>query len=55
VTRLLVSIVNEEKRQITEMRTRPEMNMSGVKAWYPPQKKDTIVAEINARTINGFR
>ncbi|GAG28160.1 unnamed protein product [marine sediment metagenome] len=55
VTRLLVSIYNEETRQMTEIRTRPERNIKGFKVWYPPQKKETIVAEINVRTINGFR
>jgi len=55
VTRLLVSIYKEETRQMTEIRTRPERNMKGFKVWYPPQKKETIVAEINVRTINGFR
>ena len=54
VTRLLVSIYNEEKRQIIETKKRPERNMKGLKMWYPPQKKDTIVAEINVRTINRF-
>ena len=54
VTRLLVSIYNEEQRQIIETKKRPERNMKGLKRWYPPQKKDTIVAEINVRTINRF-
>ena len=54
-TRLLVSICSEAKRQITEMMTRPERNMTGFNVGYPPQKKDANVAEISARTIKGFR
>jgi hypothetical protein len=54
VARLLVSMYEEDQRQITDTRERPERNNSGIRAWYPPQRKDATVAQINARTINGF-
>jgi hypothetical protein len=44
----------EAQMQIAETTTRPEANMTGLRAWYPPQKKDTTVAEIRARTITRF-
>lgn len=54
VERLLVSRYKEDQRQITDTRERPERNNRGIRAWYPPQRKDATVAQINARTINGF-
>ena len=54
VRRLLVSICSEEKRQMIETKKRPERNMKGFRVWYPPQKKDAVVAEINARMMNRF-
>jgi hypothetical protein len=44
----------EAQRQMAETVTRPEANMTGLRAWYPPQKKDATVTEIRARTINRF-
>jgi hypothetical protein len=52
--RLLVSMFIEAQRQMAETTTRPEANMNGLRAWYPPQKRDATVAEIIARTISRF-
>jgi hypothetical protein len=54
MVRLLVSMFIEALRQMAETRTRPEANMNGLRAWYPPQKKDAAVAEIKARRISRF-
>jgi hypothetical protein len=54
VTRLLVSMYKEDQRQITDTRERPERNNKGIRAWYPPQNKDTTVAQIKAKTISRF-
>jgi hypothetical protein len=54
VTRLLDSMYKEDHKQITDTRERPERNNIGISVWYPPQKKDTTVAHINAETMNKF-
>ena len=54
VTKLLVSICNEDQREMTDARSSPVRNRIGVRVWYPPKKKVPIVAENKTSTINRF-